>query len=81
MGKLHFTPLNYLPIFTFTSKVSNVTLNPPKLSNCGNLTPLTLFLFFPKCPYHIFSHILFLTKKNPKKRKRKNQMGWFGGEH
>jgi hypothetical protein len=26
--KLHFTP-NYLPIFTFTSKISNVTLNPP----------------------------------------------------
>jgi hypothetical protein len=45
-GKLHFIPLNYPPIFTFTSKVSNVTLEPPpKLSNCDNLTTLTSFFF------------------------------------
>jgi hypothetical protein len=28
-GKLHFTHLKYPPIFTFTSKVSSVTLNLP----------------------------------------------------
>jgi hypothetical protein len=27
-GKLHFIPMNYLPIFTFTSNVLSVTLNP-----------------------------------------------------
>jgi hypothetical protein len=40
-----------------------VTLNPPKLSNCGNLTHL-VFLF-PKCP-HQFSFF----------KKKKIQTGW-----
>jgi hypothetical protein len=42
-----------------------VTLYPPKLSNCGNLTYLAYL--FPKCPQHIF-----LKKKKSKKQK----MGW-----
>jgi hypothetical protein len=36
-----------------------VTLNPPKLSNYGNLTNLAFL--FPKCPHHIF----LKKKKNP----------------
>ena len=62
-GKLHFTPLNYPLICTFTSKVLNVTLYPLKLSNCCNSTILTFF-FFPKYPYHIF----YLKKKKSKKK-------------
>jgi hypothetical protein len=37
-----------------------VTLNPLKLSNCGNLTHLTFL--FPKYPHHIF---FLKKKKNP----------------
>jgi hypothetical protein len=81
MEKLHFIPLNYPPIFTFTSKVSSVTLNPLKLSNCGNLTPSAYL--FPKCPHHI------LKKKSKKKKEKTNiymlgwpatsfGLGWFG---
>jgi hypothetical protein len=39
-----------------------VTLNPPKLSNCGNLTHLAFL--FPKCPHHIFL------------KRKKIQTGW-----
>jgi hypothetical protein len=79
-GNYTLSPLNYLPIFTFTSKISSVTLNLPKLSNCSNLTHLTYL--FPKCP-----HRIFLKKKKIQKEKRKNQTGgrpprlargWFG---
>jgi hypothetical protein len=65
-GKLHFTPLNYPPIFTFTSKVSSVTLNPSKLSNCDNLTPLAYL--FPKCPHHMYIYIYIYIYIYKKKR-------------
>jgi hypothetical protein len=63
MGKLHFTPLKYPPIFTFISKGSSVTFNPPKLLNCDNLTHLTYL--FPKC------FIIFFKKKIQKKEEEK----------
>jgi hypothetical protein len=49
-----------------------VTLYPPKLSNCGNLTHLAYL--FPKCPQHFF----FLKEKMPKKTKKiyKYTLGW-----
>jgi hypothetical protein len=58
-------PLNYPLIFIFTSKVTNMILNPPKLSNCGNLTTLTFFS--QNAP------ITFLKrkKKNPKNKRKK----------
>ena len=64
LGKIHFTPLKYPPICTFTSKVSNVTLYPlpKKLSNCGNSTHLAFL--FPKCPHHKF----YFLKKNIQKK-------------
>jgi hypothetical protein len=49
-----------------------VTLNPPKLSNCGNLTHLTFL--FPKCPHHIF----LKKKKKSKRGGWPPPMGWFG---
>ena len=60
--KLHFTLMKYSPIFTFTSKVSNVILN---LLNCQivAIRPLWHF-FFQNAPITYF--ILFL---NPKKKK------------
>jgi hypothetical protein len=79
MAKIHFTPLKYLSIFTFASKVSNVTLNPLKLSNCHNLTHLAFL--FSKCPHQIF----FLKKKKIQEKKEektkkiyKYMLGWFG---
>ena len=56
--KLHFTLLNYPLIYTFISKVSNVTFYPSKLLNCDNLTTLTFF-FFQNAP---------ITKKSKKKK-------------
>jgi hypothetical protein len=47
-----------------------VTLNPYKLSNCDNSTPLAFL--FPKCPHHIF---YFFEKKNHKKI---NSLCWGG---
>jgi hypothetical protein len=74
LGKLHFISLKYSPIFIFAFKVSSVTLNFHKLSDCGSLTPL-IFLF-PKCHNHIF-----LFKKSKKKREKtkkiyKYMLGW-----
>jgi hypothetical protein len=68
LEEITFYPLKYLPIYTFASKVSNVTLYLSKLSNCGNSTTLTFS--FTKCPYHIF---YFIFKKFQKKKKTKNQ--------
>ena len=62
----YILPLNYPPIYIFTSKVSNVTLN---LLQTFKLLQFDHFDFFflPKCPNHIF---YFLEKKNPKKIKK-----------
>jgi hypothetical protein len=56
-----------------------LTLYPPKLSNCGNLTYLTYL--FPKYPQHNF----FKKKKKIQKKTKKQEtggrpppMGWFG---
>jgi hypothetical protein len=64
--------LNYPPIFTFTFKVSNITLKPPQLSNYGNSTTLTFFS--PKCPYHIF----YFKKIPPPPPQRKKYAGVAG---
>jgi hypothetical protein len=66
-GEITLYPLKYPPICTFNFEVSSMTLNPPKLSNCGNSTPLAFL--FPKCPH-------------PKIKKTKNQkkmLRWPGG--
>jgi hypothetical protein len=70
LGEITFYPINYSPIFTFTSKISSVTLNSSKLLNCDNLTHLAYL--FPKCPHHIF----FFKKKIQKKKKKKKPNGW-----
>jgi hypothetical protein len=62
-GEITLYSSNYPPICTFTSKVSNVTHHPSKLSNCDNLTTLTLFFLFKMPP----SHILFYFIKKKKK--------------
>jgi hypothetical protein len=71
MGKLHFTPLNYPPIFTVTSKVSNVTLNPAKCQIATQTFKLWQFdtfgLFIPKMPSsHLKKEIQKKKKKKPK---------------
>jgi hypothetical protein len=53
-------PLNYLFICIFISKVSNVTRNSSKLSNCYNFDHFDHF-FSPKCPHQYFSSFF---KKN-----------------
>ena len=61
LGKLYFTLLNYPLIYTFTCKVLNVTLYPPKLSNCGNSTTLTFFS--QNAPISYFILFYFKIKK------------------
>jgi hypothetical protein len=53
-----------------------MTLNPPKLSNCGNSTSL---IFFSPQNAPITYFILFYLKQNKKKKERKkkrNMLGW-----
>jgi hypothetical protein len=66
-GEITLYPLKYPPICTFNFEVSSMTLNPPKLSNCGNSTPLAFL--FPKCPH----------PKIKKQKTKKKMLRWPGG--
>jgi hypothetical protein len=71
-GNYSLPPRSIYPFSLFSPKFK-MTLYPPKLSNCGNLTHLAYL--FPKCPQHFF----FLKKKIPKKKTKKiykYMLGW-----
>jgi hypothetical protein len=79
LGEITLYPLNYSHICTFTSKVSNVTLNPPKLSNCDNLITLTFFF----SQNVLITYFIFFKKNNPKtktkkpkKKKKEEEIYW-----
>jgi hypothetical protein len=63
-GKLHFTPLNYPPIFTFISKVLNVTLNLPQTFKLWQFNHFDLFFFLKMPPSHnTHTHTYIYIKK------------------
>jgi hypothetical protein len=75
IGEITLYPLKYPPIFTFTFKVSNVTLTPPPQT--FKLWQFDTFdLFIPKMPSSPF---FFFRKNNPKTKKKKKKEEKYAG--